>query len=289
MTNIPVHFESSNQKEEPAPQTPETSQPESGVTDVKSQPEVVAAFTPEAPMAQPAGAESATAEVVAPEPAKGLAPVDPQPEPQVEPPAAPPVEAKPQSSGGLTMEETVQLLTDLATLQENLAHAEQQTLLARKHVEIVQEQLAKVNEEKNSWHEQLLRQRAEFENFRKRVEREKQELRLNSRVDVIRSMLEVLDNLERALTIGQSDSGNLEAFLEGVQLIQKQLFSSLTNFGLTPVKAVGEMFDPSVHEAVATQSSEDLEPNTIVDELQRGYQLGDRLIRPARVRVAIRG
>ncbi len=282
MTNIPVHFESSNQKEEPAPQTPEPRQPESGAIEAKSQPAVVAAQPAEAPPAV------ASTDVAEPEPA-------PVPEPAskavdlVEAPPEPPVEAKPQSSGGLTMEETVQLLTDLAMLQENLAHAEQQTLLARKHVEIVQEQLAKVNEEKNSWHEQLLRQRAEFENFRKRVEREKQELRLQSRADVIRSTLEVLDNLERALSIGQSDSGNLEAFLEGVQLIQKQLFGSLTNFGLTPVKAVGEMFDPSIHEAVATQVSEELEPNTIVDELQRGYLLGDRLIRPARVRVAIRG
>lgn len=282
MTNIPVHFESSNQKEEPAPQTPETRQPESGAIEAEPQPEVVAPQPAEAPPVV------ASANVAEPEPA----PV-PEPAPKavdlVEAPPAPPVEAKPQSSGGLTMEETVQLLTDLAMLQENLAHAEQQTLLARKHVEIVQEQLAKVNEEKNSWHEQLLRQRAEFENFRKRVEREKQELRLQSRADVIRSTLEVLDNLERALSIGQSDSGNLEAFLEGVQLIQKQLFGSLTNFGLTPVKAVGEMFDPSIHEAVATQVSEELEPNTIVDELQRGYLLGDRLIRPARVRVAIRG
>lgn len=282
MTNIPVHFESSNQKEEPAPQTPEIRQPESGAIEAEPQPEAVAPQPAEAP---PVVASTNVAE---PEPAPVTEPASKAVE-LVEVQPEPPVEAKPQSSGGLTMEETVQLLTDLAMLQENLAHAEQQTLLARKHVEIVQEQLAKVNEEKNSWHEQLLRQRAEFENFRKRVEREKQELRLQSRADVIRSTLEVLDNLERALSIGQSDSGNLEAFLEGVQLIQKQLFGSLTNFGLTPVKAVGEMFDPSIHEAVATQVSEELEPNTIVDELQRGYLLGDRLIRPARVRVAIRG
>lgn len=282
MTNIPVHFESSNQKEEPAPQTPEIQQPESGAIEAEPQPEAVAPQPAEAP---PVVASTNVAE---PEPAPVTEPASKAVE-LVEVQPEPPVEAKPQSSGGLTMEETVQLLTDLAMLQENLAHAEQQTLLARKHVEIVQEQLAKVNEEKNSWHEQLLRQRAEFENFRKRVEREKQELRLQSRADVIRSTLEVLDNLERALSIGQSDSGNLEAFLEGVQLIQKQLFGSLTNFGLTPVKAVGEMFDPSIHEAVATQVSEELEPNTIVDELQRGYLLGDRLIRPARVRVAIRG
>lgn len=199
-----------------------------------------------------------------------------------------PAATAPASGGGLSMEDTVQLLMDLANLQENLARAESQTQLARKHVEIVQEQLAKVNEEKSQWHDQLLRQRAEFENYRKRVEREKQELFAHARIEVIRSILEVLDNLERAVATGQSESGNLEAFLSGVELIQKQLYTSLVNFGLTPVPAVGEAFDPMVHEAVATEVTTEYEHNTVVQELKRGYQLGDRLLRPAMVRVAIR-
>ncbi|MBX7222406.1 MAG: nucleotide exchange factor GrpE [Blastocatellia bacterium] len=201
---------------------------------------------------------------------------------------AEPAEPPAKSSGGLTLDETVQLLSDLATLQENLMRAEEQTLKAHRHVEIVKEQLAKVNEEKNSWQEQLLRQRAEFDNYRKRVEREKQEIRQSTRVEVIAPILEVLDNLERALALGHSDTGNLEAFLSGIELIQKQMLSALTNFGLSPVAAVGLPFDPVVHEAVVTQETSDYKPNTVLDELKRGYMLGDRLLRPAMVRVSVR-
>ncbi len=205
------------------------------------------------------------------------------------PPNATDVSAAPTSGWqSFSDDETIKLLMDLASLQEDLERAREQTSLARRHVEIVQEQLAKTASEKATLQEQLQRLMAEFDNYRKRVEREKTEAIERGKEAVILNMLEALDNLDRALATGRAEGGNLADFLAGVELIQRQITDGLSSLGVKPIPAVGEAFDPMVHEAIATDETDEYKPNTVLVELKRGYTLGGRLLRPSLVRVAIR-
>jgi molecular chaperone GrpE len=141
-----------------------------------------------------------------------------------------------------------------------------------------------LREENQKLRDQYLRSRAEFENFRKRVEREKSEYFRYALADTLREILPVLDNFERALgTQGGSD----EDFRTGVEMIYKQLGDALSRAGLEPIDPAGEPFDPTFHEAIARHETTDMEPHTVVDVLQKGYLLHDRLVRPAMVRVAV--
>ena len=129
--------------------------------------------------------------------------------------------------------------------------------------------------------ERYLRLYADFENLKKRVERERIEHRLRATESLLSRLLPVLDNFERALAARAGEDG-LRA---GVQMIYRQLFDELRREGLRPVEALGQTFDPTIHEAVATTSDSGLPPHTVVGELQRGYFFGDRLLRPSLVRV----
>jgi molecular chaperone GrpE len=135
-----------------------------------------------------------------------------------------------------------------------------------------------------------LRRQADFENYRKRVERERTDTYNRVVADAARKLLPVMDNLSRALDAERSvESGESEEFrhfLHGIQLISKQLSEVLESFGVQPIAAVGERFDPHIHEAVVTEPSDEHEPETVVEELARGYRIGDRLLRPAMVKVA---
>ena len=128
----------------------------------------------------------------------------------------------------------------------------------------------------------LLRLRADYDNFRKRAERERVDARRYAAEDVLRRLLPILDNFERALAAAP---GAEEAFREGVLLIHRQLLEELRREGLQPIEAVGTPFDPVRHEAVATESSGDVPPGTVTAELQRGWYFLDRVLRPALVRV----
>jgi molecular chaperone GrpE len=138
----------------------------------------------------------------------------------------------------------------------------------------------------------LARRQADFENYRKRTERERLEIYNRVVGDVVSKLLPVVDNLRRALdaeaSMEAAESDEFRHFLHGVELIDKQLKDVLEGLGLQPVEAVGKPFDPHIHEAVATEPSEDYEPDTVVQELVRGYRLGEKLLRPAIVKVATR-
>lgn len=132
--------------------------------------------------------------------------------------------------------------------------------------------------------ESLLRLQAEFENLKKRSEKEREDFFLHATSSLVSRLLPVIDNFERALATDQAAAGE-EAFREGVALIYRQMMEELRKEGLRPIDAMGEVFDPSEHEAVATGSSPDHPPNTVIDELQKGYYFQKRLLRPAMVRV----
>lgn len=147
------------------------------------------------------------------------------------------------------------------------------------------ESISRLSEERTDLYDKLLRKQAEFENFRKRGEREMQEAYVRARADLLSDLLPVLDNFD--LAVQHADTSNPDAVREGVHLIHKQLFDSLFRLGLEPIEADGQPFDPELHEAVATEPTDEAPDHTILIVLQRGYRLGDRLLRPARVKVAV--
>jgi molecular chaperone GrpE len=136
--------------------------------------------------------------------------------------------------------------------------------------------------ERDTLLDRLARAQAEFDNARKRAAKEQQDFRDYAQVDTIKTILPVLDSFERAL---QSFPQKSE-FRNGVDLIYKQLQDALAKLGVRPVPTEGEQFDPRYHEAVEMVDTEDAKDHEVLDELQRGYKLKDRLLRPAMVRVA---
>ena len=153
-------------------------------------------------------------------------------------------------------------------------------------------ELKRVEAENAELKDRLARRQADFENYRKRVERERSETYNRVVADVAAKLLPVLDNLKRALdseaSVEASESDEFRHFLSGVDLIYKQLNGVLDALGVKPIAAVGEQFDPHVHEAVTAEATDEYEPDTVMQEIVAGYRLGDKLIRPALVKVAKR-
>jgi len=135
--------------------------------------------------------------------------------------------------------------------------------------------------------ERLKRQQAEHENYRKRVERDRAEHREQANMDLVREIAPVLDSFERAL--GRRVAGADEEFRSGVALIQRQLQEALTRLGLEPFEALGQTFDPEVHDAVVITQDPGSPAGRVLEVFDRGYRFRGRLVRPARVRVAAGG
>ena len=134
--------------------------------------------------------------------------------------------------------------------------------------------------------EQTLRLQAEFENFRRRSRKEAQEIRQNAGVEIITDLLPVLDNFSRAL---ETPSNSIESLVDGVRMIQTQFLNLLKECGLETVDAVGETFDPKLHEAVTIDTSGENPENQIVEVFQVGYKIKGKLVRPVMVKVARKG
>ncbi len=143
----------------------------------------------------------------------------------------------------------------------------------------------KLKQEKQDLFDRLLRKQAELDNFRKRMQREKEEFLQHANADLIRALLPVLDGFERALA--HRDASTPKQFAAGVELIHRELLDTLGRLGVEPIEAQGEKFDPHLHQAVETVESSHHRDQEIVEELQRGYRLKDRLLRPAIVKVAV--
>jgi molecular chaperone GrpE len=133
--------------------------------------------------------------------------------------------------------------------------------------------------------DRVLRTVADAENFRKRLQREKDEQARYANEAIIRDLLPVMDNLERALDHSQAETEQ-DGLIEGLNMTRKGFLDSLARFGCIPVEAVGRIFDPNFHEAVSQEKTADHEANTVLRELQKGYMLKERLLRPAMVVVS---
>lgn len=141
----------------------------------------------------------------------------------------------------------------------------------------LEEQLARTND-------RLLRLQADFENYRRRAAREHQEAMQFGPQNVVKDLLSVVDNLERAVDHARrSEGGDLQGLLQGVELVQRELLSVLEKHHVTEIDALGKPFNPAYHEAMAQVTDDSVPANTVIEVLQKGYQLRDRLLRPAQV------
>lgn len=148
----------------------------------------------------------------------------------------------------------------------------------------LQEELARLQEELSRFRELYLRKLADFENFRKRKEREMEDFRATAHADLLRDVLPVLDNLERALAVPEGDGSGIRA---GVELVLRQLKDVLQRYGLAEVNPRSQPFDPRYHEAIARQEREDVTEEVVLEVLQKGYMLREKLLRPALVVVGV--
>ncbi|MGZ3535151.1 MAG: nucleotide exchange factor GrpE [Thermodesulfobacteriota bacterium] len=154
-----------------------------------------------------------------------------------------------------------------------------------KEIDELKKKLEEKEKEIKEHHDRLLRLAADFENYKKRTAKEKEEWTKFANEDLIRAILPFIDNLERAVNHAQKVS-DVGVLIEGVRLTLQQLFQALNKFGLSTFESVGKPFDPTVHEAMLVVETDQHEPNQVVEEFQKGYLLKDRLLRPATVSVS---
>jgi molecular chaperone GrpE len=156
---------------------------------------------------------------------------------------------------------------------------------------VVEDPSAALREERDKLRDQLLRTAADFDNFRKRTRKDLEEAERRGKEDVIREVLPVLDNLERALGASaalSADAGasEVKAIMDGLKMVLKLFEDQAGRMGLSKVKAVGERFDPSVHDAIQQVETDEHPAGTVMQEIVAGYRLGEKLVRPAMVVVA---
>lgn len=149
-----------------------------------------------------------------------------------------------------------------------------------------EERLAALEAEKADLKDRMLRIAAEFENWKKRARKEQSDAEHKVRESVLKDILEVMDNLERA-TAATGGASDLQSVQQGIALVLRLFASKLERYDVKPVEAKGKPFDPRLHEAISQAPSAEVPPGTVLNELQKGYKLGDRLLRPAAVVVAI--
>ncbi len=149
---------------------------------------------------------------------------------------------------------------------------------------VLAEDAQTIARERDEYYDRLLRKSAEFDNYRKRVERERQEHANYAAADVLADLLPLVDDLERALA--SESATDVDAYRKGVELIHKQMLDLLRRRGVTPIDAVGHQFDPNLHQAVTHEVVPGHPEGQVVEQFRRGYKLRNRLLRPAMVKVA---
>jgi len=176
-------------------------------------------------------------------------------------------------------------------LKENNKPAEEEKKIEEKEesVSLKKSEYLKLKEEAEKsaqYWDRILRMQADFENTRKRLEKEKQEFIKFANEGIILELLNILDDLERTLALAQEKHQDLQAFLKGVEMILAHLYDLLKKYGLKPIEAKGKLFDPHYHEALLQVEANDVPEHTVLEELQKGYTLNDKVIRTAKVKVS---
>ena len=151
-----------------------------------------------------------------------------------------------------------------------------------------QQELENLQKERDSLYDRLLRKQAEFENYKKRMDRERSEYLQFASAELMKELLGALDSFDIAIRNAADAGKDGENTLRGFELIYKQLQDTLARFGLKPIEATGKKFDPNVHQAVSTQAVAGVEENTVVEDMRKGYTLNGRLLRPAMVSVSVK-
>lgn len=154
-----------------------------------------------------------------------------------------------------------------------------------REIQQLRAQLESAQAEAQENYQRFLRAQADFENFRRRTRQEKEELAKYAAAGIIESLLPVIDNFERAIAAGKTADAD-SPLLQGIEMVYKQLMDVLSSAGLEEIESLGKPFDPFLHEAVMKEPSEDHEEGTVIEVLQKGYRLKDRVIRPAMVKVS---
>jgi|SRR5215471_9408187 len=145
---------------------------------------------------------------------------------------------------------------------------------------------AELQRERDDYRDRWMRKAAEFDNYRRRVEKERREQADEAVENLLQDLLTVVDDFDRALTVEATGDESTDAYRKGVGLIYAKLQDLLRKKGVTPIEALGADFDPNIHQAVVHEASEKHREGEVIGELRRGYRIGDRLLRPALVKVA---
>jgi molecular chaperone GrpE len=153
-------------------------------------------------------------------------------------------------------------------------------------VQVLQEKLTALEAESKAKYDQLLRLAAEFENYKKRAVRESEDFRKYANESLLRELLTVVDNLERAVVSVNDNSSSNVCVLEGVRMTLQEILKIFDKFGVKPIESLGKSFDPTFHQAILQEETLAQPENTVLKEMQRGYMIHDRLLRPAMVVVA---
>ena len=154
-------------------------------------------------------------------------------------------------------------------------------------VQTLERELAQAQQEATANNDKYLRARADMENYKKRIERTYADMAKSSKKELLKKLLGVKDNLERALSYGEKATGNGEGILEGVRLTQYQLDQLLSQEGVKPIEAAGQPFNPHLEEAVQSVNDPNVPDHTVVQVVRTGYTLGDEVLRPAQVIVSV--
>lgn len=158
--------------------------------------------------------------------------------------------------------------------------------IKKSELEKLEKELADSNSKLKEYADRYLRLQAEFDNAKKRMQREQQEFVKYANEGIILELLGILDDLERSVEARESKHQDSEAFLKGIEMILSHLYETLKHNNVRPIEAEGRIFDPNLHEALMQAESEEYPENTVIEELQKGYTIGERVIRTAKVKVS---
>ncbi|GGN54671.1 nucleotide exchange factor GrpE [Oceanobacillus indicireducens] len=179
--------------------------------------------------------------------------------------------------------EQAQANEEIKAEEADVVEEAEQEIITDEETAVNDDEIAALQKEKDDLYDRLLRLQAEYDNFKRRTQKEKEAERKYKAQDIVNDLLPVLDNFERALQVEQTEAtSNL---IEGISMVYRQLQDVLTNNGVEVIETEGKEFDPNLHHAVMQVEDEAHESNHIVEELQKGYMLKDRVIRPSMVKV----